>query len=175
MAKHDEQEALFVTVSMAEILLDQELVVDAGKVIEQLLEKAPANPRILALDQRLKDILKQGPLVQVPIAPKDSNSVTIEKNDTLLKLEWEVTENGLAFAKRVVRYSGQTILRLFSAVPGPRGVRTSTRDIELDHLSAEMSLLGLPYPGVFVAAVGYLGNTGEFVPLAHSESLMVSK
>ncbi len=174
MAEHEEQNARFVTVSMADILLDQQLVDQAAEIIKQLKEKAPLNKRVVALEKRLLEIIEQGPQVQLPLAPTDSNWVTLIKEATSLEIKWEITENGLASAKRMVRYSGHNILRLFSAVPGQRGVRKSTRDIELDHLAARMVLSGLPYPGVFVAAVGFLGNTGEFVPLAHSESLVVA-
>jgi len=52
-------------------------------------------------------------------------------------------------------------------------VRTSTLDIEAGLLAARLDLPGLPRPAVYVAAVGFLANTGEFLPLARTEPLTV--
>jgi hypothetical protein len=109
-----------------------------------------------------------------PIAPKDVDFISLKLSLKTLHMAWEVKEESIALAKRKVRYAGQCIVRLFSAVPGPRGVRTSTKDISVDAGAAQIELEGLPCPAVHVAAVGFLSKTGEFVPLAESESVVAS-
>ncbi len=157
---------------MAEILIRQNLLVKAQSVIDRLCEREGQTPQVASLYQRLKEKSKQAGAV--PTEPKGRDSVALEPLDQTLQIEWEITEDGIALARRRARYSGKNILRIFSAVPGPRGVRTSIQDIEVSLLAAKLYLNGLPQPAVYVAAVGFLANTGEFVPLARSEPLSVS-
>jgi hypothetical protein len=175
VAKHvDNQSTIFVTTAMAEILLHQNMLAEAGRIIEQLLEKEPENPRHIALGQRLKAMANHGEQEPTPMALKERDFVTLKLGKKTLHLAWEVKEKSVALAKRKARYAGHCIVRLFSAVPGPRGVRTSTKDMAVDPGAAQIEWTGLPRPAVHVAAVGFLSKTGEFVPLAESESLVAS-
>ena len=174
MTDSSDQGTIFVTVAMAEILLNQNLTDDARTVIDELLHREPDNPRVAALKKRLEEIPGYGSLEEVPMAPADKDTIMLETRNQTVRIEWTATEKGLALARRRVRYSGKTLVRLFSAVRGPRGVRTATRDLAISHLTARLDLNGLPRPAVHVAAVGFLANTGEFVPLARSEPLVVS-
>lgn len=158
---------------MAEILLRQNLVDEARLVVEKLLTEDPDNPRVTALADRIENVTGCRTVSQIPVSPKNTDIVSIQEFESSIRIEWGLTEEGLTLAKRKVRYSGRNVLRLFSAVPGPRGVRTSTQDLEIAHMTARLDLSGLPQPAVHVAAVGFLANTGEFVPLAQSEPLMV--
>ncbi|MCP4606701.1 MAG: hypothetical protein GY847_40370 [Proteobacteria bacterium] len=172
MTDHQAKDPFFVTAAMAEILISQNLAEEARRVTDQLSEREGESPRVIALYERLDEMSKQ--IDPIPAEPRGRDSVTVAIEGKTLKVGWEITEDGLALARRKVRYSGHSVLRLFSAVPGPRGVRTSTQDIELELSAASLDLNGLPHPAVHVAAVGFLGNTGEFVPLARSEPLVVS-
>jgi hypothetical protein len=163
---------IFVTIAMAEILLGQNLVGEARRVIDRLSQSQGKDPRVTALLERIEAVSKQKEPISVE--PKGEDYVTIETDGTALKIRWEMTGAGLAIAQKKARYSGQSVLRLFSAVPGPRGVRTSTQDIEVVPKAAELELNGLPRPAVYVAAVGFLSNAGEFVPLAQSRTLEVA-
>lgn len=165
----------FATVSMAEILLTQNLVEQSRRVLARLPQSARSDPRVVALRQRLEEIGTRVTLDQIPLPPAGRDSVRLEFAERAMRLEFELTADGLALAKRKARFGGRNVLRLFTAHMGPRGVRTTTRDIELQHLCARLELLGTPRPAVHVAAVGYLAHTGEFVPLARSERLTVER
>ena len=167
----DKPDKIYVTIAMAEILLGQSLVDEAGRVVEKLRAQHGNDERVKALCERIEAMSKQAEPVAVEPAGKDSVKLSLEGKS--IRARWEVTDNGLALAKNKARYSGHSVLRLFSAVPGPRGVRTSFQDIEVSANSAQMELKGLPCPAVHVAAVGYLSNTGEFVPLAESDIIEV--
>ncbi len=156
---------------MAQILIDQNLFDEARHVIEQLRARDGDDPRIAALGLRLEQISE--PADPVPVDTLGEDDVTVAIEGEALRVAWEITEDGLAMAKRRVRYSGKNIIRLFAAVPGPRGVRTSTLDIEAGLFAARLDLPGLPRPAVYVAAVGFLANTGEFLPLSRTEPLAV--
>lgn len=163
------EESFFPTIAMAEILLGQKMLGDARRIVEDLLSRDPQNSRVLALSKRLKELCRE--IEPTPIEPRGRDSVALAKADSTLSVTWELTDQGLELARRKARYSGQPILRLFSAIPGPRGVRTSTRDMEIKLPAASLILPGLPTTAVHVASVGYLANTGEYVPLAQSDPL----
>ncbi len=174
MADPPDKEPVFVTVSMAEILLAQNLVSETEEVVRQLRRSDPDNPRIRALEERLKQVRSAPPVAQQPLPLEGRDTAVLNAGPDAVTLAWELTDEGLALARRRALYSGRSIARLFTAAPGPRGVRTATRDIEIAHPAAKVVLRGLPLPAVHVAAVGFLANTGVFVPLARSESLVVS-
>ncbi len=175
VAEHvDNHSNIFVTTAMAEILLNQNMLAEARKIIEQLIENEPENPRHIALGQRLKAMVNHGERDPIPTTPKGSDFVSLSGGEKTLHVAWEVMDESVALAKRKARYAGQCIVRLFSAVPGPRGVRKSTKDITINPGAARIELTGLPFPAVHVAAVGFLSNTGEFVPLAESETIVAS-
>ena len=161
----------FATVSMAEILLAQDLWEEAAAVVEALAAREPVDPRIGELRRRLEQRSLQGEVEQRPAESRGRDRVALELTGEGLGLTWELTEEGLALARRVVRYSGATIVRLFTAVAGPRGVRTGIRDVELERLCGEVELKGVPSAAVYVAALGFLGLNGVFVPLARSETV----
>jgi len=161
----------FHTVTMAEILLGQDLITEAAEVLEQLEQENAEDPRVRKLGIRIADRQKAGISDQHPIKESGADMVSLELNERAILITWELTDDGLALAKRRVRFSGNQILRLFTASGGPRGVRKSTRDFELTHRAAIMSLDGAPTPSVHVAAVGFLGLNGAFVPLASSPPL----
>lgn len=171
MTEAREKEPLYVTVAMAEILLSQNLATESARVIGKL-QKENNSPKVQALAQRLTE-LNHTP-EPVPLEPANRDAIQLSCEGRTLTIRWEMTKESLAMAKRVVRYSGHKVVRIFSAVPGPRGVRTWTRDITLSHLAARLDLRGLPNPAVHVAAVGYLCNTGQFVPLARSQPLVIA-
>ena len=100
--------------------------------------------------------------------------VALEVKEDSVWVVWEVTEAGLEMAKRRAKYSGRTIVRVFRAATGPRGVRTSSQDIEANLDAARIELLGLPRHSVCVAAVGFLSNTGQFVPLSITDPVVVA-
>jgi hypothetical protein len=173
MTQDTPKSSMYATASMAEILLSQNLVSQARKVIETLQEKEPDNPRTAALVLRLEEMLRGAFAESSPPAPMSIDRVALCKEDMGLGLEWELTDGGLRIAKQAARYSGRPIVRLFTASAGPRGVRTQLRDIDISALLGKTILFGLPRPAVHVAAVGYLANTGVFVSSAQSPSLKV--
>jgi hypothetical protein len=79
-----------------------------------------------------------------------------------------MTEQGLDIAKKRVRYSGSTIVRLFTAASGPRGVRTSLKDYTIDYSTGSMTITGISKRASYTAAVGFLGRNGAFVPMARA-------
>lgn len=166
---------LFATVSMAEIFLSQNLVEQARRVLVRLPEKTHPEPRVAALRERLDEIGNRVTLDQVAQSDEGQDRVALAFTDRALRIDFELTDEGVALAKRKARFAGRRVLRLFTAHMGPRGVRTTTRDIDLQHSCARLELLGTPRPAVHVAAVGYLANTGEFVPLSSSEPLPVAR
>jgi hypothetical protein len=169
-------ENLFATVSMAEIFLSQNLVDQARRVFVRLPEQSHPEPRVAALRERLDEIGNRVTLDQVAQSDDEGRDrVALAFTDRALRIDFELTDEGVALAKRKARFAGRRVLRLFTAHMGPRGVRTTTRDIDLQHSCARLELLGTPRPAVHVAAVGYLANTGEFVPLSSSEPLPVAR
>lgn len=173
MIERPDNDLVFATVSMAEILLAQNLVSETAKVVARLQKIDPANPRVIALAKRLKEMEKAGSAGAVAIEARGVDYVALERKDGPLLLRWELTGEGLAIAKAAARFSGTRVLRLFTAQPGPRGVRTASRDIGVTHAAGEMLCYGLPETAVHVGAIGYLANTGVFVPLARSEPCVV--
>jgi hypothetical protein len=162
----------FVTVAMVEILLSQQLLDEAEPLIAALTEKTPDDPRILVLRRRIEALRNQGPLEPVPVDETGMDRIRLTPSDRGLGVVWEVIDASLALARRRARYSGRPVVRLFSAVPGPRGVRHGIRDLAIEPGAAGLDWPGLPAPAVHVAAVGFLANTGEFVPLAHSDPIV---
>ncbi len=169
----EKQEELYVTVSMAEILLAQNMVQEAGRVIAKLKKTEPDNPRIAELATRLEEMkeLKSSIIPSPPSCGIDRVFLFVINSG--LGVEWELTETGLAIAKRAAKYSGRPVVRLFTATAGPRGVRTQLRDLDLPSLIGSTVVPGMPRSSVHVAAVGYLANTGLFVSSAQSASLKV--
>jgi hypothetical protein len=161
----------FATVSMAEILLAQDLWKEAAEVVEVLAARELVDPRLHELKRRIEQRSLRGELEQRPVDAAGRDRIALALTDAGLGLTWELTDAGLALARRSVRYSGVTIVRLFTAVAGPRGVRTGTRDIEVELPAGELDLLGVPSSAVYVAAAGYLGRNGVFAPLARSETV----
>jgi hypothetical protein len=161
----------FVTVSMAEILLAQDLWKEAAEVVEVLAAREPVDPRVPELMRRLEQRSLQGELEQRPVDAEGRDRIALALTAAGLHLTWELTDAGLALARRSVRYSGVMIVRLFTAVAGPRGVRSGTRDIEVALPAGEIDLSGVPLSAVCVAAAGYLGRNGVFAPLARSETV----
>jgi hypothetical protein len=163
----------FVTVSMAEILLAQNMVSDTRKVIRSLLEIEPNNPRVLALVQRLDEVT-QGEAQKLERIPEHGvDRIHLTRRDAAVVVAYEITDRGIAIAKSAARYSGRMVVRIFTAAPGPRGVRTVTRDFDVAVGAAALPLLGMQRPAVHVASVGYLANTGTFVPLAQTQAPLV--
>jgi len=158
----------FTTAAMAEILLGQELVREAAEIIEQLKRAHPEDPRVRSLEERLFERLSRGETVQTPIPEEGVDRVFLAVERGALAATWELSDEGLAIAKRKVRYSGHAVVRLFTAAVGPRGVRKAIVDLEIKHKAGRMELGGLVRPAVHVAAVGFLGRNGAFVPLARS-------
>jgi hypothetical protein len=174
MPEHPDKDLIFVTVSMAEILLAQNLVEETRAVVVQLLKSDPQNPRVKALAERLRQVMKATDDTPTAIPPQGRDYITLEW-DGALRLRWELTRDGLDIAKAEVRYLGNPNVRLFTAQPGPRGVRTASLDIEAEPPAGEHSRPGLPVPAVHVAAAGFLARTGRFLPLARSEPLLVTR
>ncbi len=175
MGNSRDKELLFITPSMAEILLSQNLLEAATQVIEELKRTHPDDPRVTSLETRLVEMRSSPMVEQSAGAPAGRDQVSLEWIDQLLRANYETSETGLAIARRKARYSGHTVIRLFTAAPGPRGVRVGSRDKELSHLAGRIDFTGLPRPAVHVAAVGFLSNSGEFVPLAQSEPLSIGR
>lgn len=161
----------FATAAMAEILLGQDLVREAADVIGRLAREHGGDPRVERLGRRLAERLAQGEAVQVPIAESGADRIAIAVDAGALRATWELSDAGLAIAKRRVRYSGHAVVRLFTAAVGPRGVRKGFTDFEIRHRAGRVDLGGLPRPAVHVAAVGFLGRNGAFVPLARSAAV----
>ena len=157
---------------MVEILLGQNLIHDAKKIINQLAVEQGETPRICELRERLRAV--SNPPDPTPTEPQGKNQIRLVDQLPNLIVEWEITPAGLELGKRVAKYSGHGIVRLFTASPGPRGVRTSYQDIPADPAAAKVILPGLPKLAVHVAAVGFLCNTGEFIPLLRTEPLEVT-
>lgn len=166
--------APFDTAAMAEILLGQGLVREAAEVIERLGRSHGEDPRVALLRGRLTEKLAQGETAQVRIPETGSDLVVLAPVAGTLRVTWELGDAGLAIAKRRVRYSGHAVIRLFTATVGPRGVRRALVDFEIEHKAGRVDLGGLPRPAVHVAAVGFLGRNGAFVPLARSAPVSVA-
>lgn len=161
----------FATVAMVEILLAQDLWQEARAVLDVLVERQPADPRVADLRRRLERRSQVGEIEQEQVTAAGEDRVALELDDQGLRVTWELTARGLEIARRAVKYSGRSIVRLFTAIAGPRGVRTQTRDIELDLEAGRIALPGVPLPAVYTAAVGFLGRNGAFVPLSRSETV----
>lgn len=157
---------------MVEILLRQHLLYDARLVLDQLKAREGETPELCSLYIRLDAMAKQ--TEPIAVAPLGSDRVHLSDVDPCLRIEWEVTDMGLDIARRAAKYSGKTIVRLFSAFLGPRGVRTSSRDIDAIQAAARIDIAGLVRPAVHVAAAGFLCNTGEFIPIARTDPLIIS-
>lgn len=168
MSEHDSSDVPFTTVAMAEILMIQDLIKEASEVIERLELLHPDDERVKALRQRMSQKMGLGLKSQTPVPPQNSDRIALQFNDDLLQIEWELTPEGLDLAKRTVRYSGHSIVRLFSAAPGPRGVRTSVRDLFLELEVGRQEVCGTVRDAVHTAAVGFLGRNGAFIPMARA-------
>ncbi|MBN2715352.1 MAG: hypothetical protein JXX14_05825 [Deltaproteobacteria bacterium] len=168
MSEQDTPDATFTTVAMAEILMVQDLVKEASEVIARLEQTHPDDERVKALRRRMSQKMGMGLKSQCPAVEKGFDRIHLHFSDDTLHIEWELTDDGLALAKRTVRYSGFSIVRLFSAVPGPRGVRTSVRDLILELNTGQQDISGTAKGAVHTAAVGFLGRNGAFVPMARA-------
>lgn len=160
---------------MAEILLSQNLLEQARRVVEELIATDPKNPRIPELARRIEELAQRSGHETVPLEPIGKDSIYLELSGGSVRVYWELTERGLVLARNKAIYSGTPIVRLFTAALGPRGVRTGSRDHEIDKLCARRDFFGMPRPAAHVAAVGFLANTGEFVPMAQSSVLKVTE
>ncbi len=158
----------FATAAMAEILLGQDLVREAAEIIGRLSRAHPGDPRVACLEERLEERLARGEALQIPEPEEGRDRISLAFEASALCASWELSDAGLAVAKRKVRYSGHAVVRLFTAAVGPRGVRKALADLEIKHKAGRVELRGLPRPAVHVAAVGFLGRNGAFVPLARS-------
>lgn len=168
MSDPTRSEIPFATVTMAEILLGQDMIAEATEVIERLVDEYGDDARVKELLERIRERSIQGEVSQDLIPKKGIDRIEIESRDGVLSISFELTDQGLAIARRKVRYSGHSIVRLFTASTGLRGVRKNTRDIEILHPAAQLDIHGLPRSSVHVAAIGFLGRNGAFVPLARS-------
>jgi hypothetical protein len=167
------KDQIFDTPAMVEILLNQKLIDEAREMVDRLNRSDPENPRVVALSIRLEELESQRSAEQLALPAIGKDTVSIAIADRRVRVSFEITDAGIALAKRKVRYSGYNVLRIFTAAPGPRGVRISSRDEEIQYPAGRFELPGMPRPAVHVAAVGFLAHTGEFVPLAQSEPLSV--
>ncbi|MDD5308386.1 MAG: hypothetical protein PHU25_13780 [Deltaproteobacteria bacterium] len=163
----------FATLAMAEILLGQDLWAEAGGVLDRFEERHPGDPRLAQLRHRLAEKIAEGSVGEIALEPRGMDRISLGVSGKALRAEWEITEDGIGMARRAVGYSGTTVLRLFTASRGPRGVRCVTRDLPVAGAAARVDLRGLPRPAVHVASVGFLGNNGRFVPVARSATLGV--
>ena len=164
----------FITISMGEILLAQNMLADTRKVVRHLQVQEPDNPRVKALAKRLKEVEK-GESQRPSILPREGiDRIALAEKEGAVAVVFEITEKGMAIAKRTARYSGRAVVRIFTAAPGPRGVRTVTRDLDVEQGAASIPLFGLQRPAVHVASVGYLANTGMFVSLAQTERPLIT-
>jgi hypothetical protein len=165
----------FVTAALAEIYLGQEMLSEARRVIRRLVAREPDDPHVRQLAERLRSLRDSGRNTPCAAEPRGRDFVELARDEDTLHMTWEITADGAALAKRSVRFSGSCVVRLFTAAPGPRGVRTGARDIEVEIGALEIDLRGLPRPAVHVAAAGYLARTGVFIPLAESAPLVVER
>ncbi len=175
MADSSDDDRIFATAAMAEIFLSQNLLEQARRVVDELDATDSRNPRIPELRRRIDEVAQRSGHDTVALEPIGRDSISLELCEGALRVYWELTEKGLELARHTARYSGGPIVRLFTAAVGPRGVRTGIRDHEMDKLCARRDFFGMPRPATHVAAVGFLANTGEFVPMAQSEVLKVSE
>ncbi|MBN2525920.1 MAG: hypothetical protein JXR76_05955 [Deltaproteobacteria bacterium] len=171
MSDQDSSGLPFTTVAMAEILMVQDLVKEASEVIAKLEKQHPGDERVEALRIRMSQKMGLGLKSQAPVPPRGRDRIELSFLNDALHIEWELTKDGLDLAKRTVRYSGQTIIRLFSAAPGPRGVRTSIKDLFLEMEIGQQDISGTQMGAVHTAAVGFLGRNGAFVPMARALSV----
>ena len=163
----------FVTISMGEILLAQNMLSETRKVVAHLLEREPDNPRVQALSKRLHEVETGEMSKQMQIPREGIDRVLLAAKENAVNIVFEVTEKGMAIAKKTARYSGRAVVRIFTAAPGPRGVRTVSRDIDVEAGAGAIPIFGMQRPAVHVASVGYLANTGTFVSLAQTARPLV--
>lgn len=175
MSDNDTPEVPFTTVAMAEILLVQDLVREASEVIARLEKTHPGDMRVKALRKRMNKKMGIGNPEQLPTDAENIDRVSLHFVNDTLHLEWELTADGLALAKKTVRYSGHSIIRLFTAAAGPRGVRTTIRDIPIELPLGRFEISGTAGQAVHTAAVGFLGRNGAFVPMARALSVTGKK
>jgi hypothetical protein len=166
--------APFDTVSMAEILLEQGELSKAREMVDRLAEREPQNERTAALAERVAARESGGEPLQVAVAPRGLDRVSLSCDRSALRIAWELTDEGLALGRRRVRYSGAAVVRLLTILHGPRGVRRVFRDMEIEHDCGETTIHGPAAPAVYVAALGYLGRNGTFAPLARCSPLQVA-
>ena len=163
----------FDTVAAAEILLAQDQLGPAREMTERLAAARPDDDRVAALHERVEARTASGPIVQLSARERGLDRVSLRAAESGVDAEFELTDAGLAVARRTAVYSGASVLRLFTVVAGPRGVRKRTRDIELERRCGRLRVVGTPRPAVHVAAVGHLARSGVFVPVATSAPLEV--
>ena len=168
MSENDSSDVPFTTVAMAEILMVQDLVKEASEVIARLEIQHPDDERVRELRKRMSQKMGLGLKPQVPATASHLDRIMLQFKEDILHIEWELTPSGLDLAKRTVRYSGNSIIRLFSAAPGPRGVRTTVRDLFLELNVGSQEISGTARGAVHTAAVGFLGRNGAFVPMARA-------
>ena len=83
MAESPDNELMFVTVSMAEILLAQNLVSDTAKVVARLRKIDPNNPRVIALAKRLEEMARAGSASAAAIDARGEDYVELEQRTAL--------------------------------------------------------------------------------------------
>ena len=176
MTERSGDKDMFATAAMAEILLAQGLLDEARAAIDEAAGQTPDDPRIAQLRSRLALLVAVGEDGgQRSEKPRGMDRIDLlEDEGGTVTVHWEITDDGRELARRRARFSGVDILRLFTAAPGPRGVRTTTRDTALEFPTGNLKMVGLPGPATHVCAIGFLANTGEFVPLARSVALSVT-
>ncbi len=158
-------EGTFITVAMAEILLSQNQMSKAAKMIKLLHKRNPFDARVEALKERLAKKKDTDEQIQKQVGATGKDRLELHLFPDNITVLFELTNNSLDIAKREVRYSGKAILRLFTAAPGPRGVRTTLKDFELEYNCASFKIAGLPKYAVYACSAGFLGHSGLYIPM----------
>ena len=157
------------TVTMASIFAEQGLETEAAQLCRAVLARKPHEPRASRLLRRLERSEAAGRLL--PAGQGGSHVALWWQGPTVLFAAWQVEREPGDIDGRAARLAGAgatRVLRLFSAWRDATGVRQQVRDEPVDGLRGQMFLEEVPAGATHRAAVGWLGETGNFLPLCSS-------
>ncbi len=160
----------FVTLTMAEILMDQGRWAQALEIARRVHERAPDDPSAAYLVSFLDPIVSSR-MEAAQAGPDETpaSGVRLVLGDHGGSLLWRLDEPSLASSSRSRAGAGSRLAaRLFWVSKGARGPTRRTKDLFIDGPSGRLELGPLPRNRTYGAAVGWLGARGAFIAVAHA-------